>query len=194
MSGARARGTSGPGRATTSADRRGRGGDVRASRKLSEGTYGSRTIVLRCCGCPRGRVSVSHSRSWKHLPFNARTLMHPFTAKTMQITQLGPTSCPPSDWPVLSRSTRIDLLRGMLERLKDATPSGRHYLIAKVLTVLRREAFDSGDLSDLTDRQMIVQSMEQLEREASRVAPDPHIFEHTAWILVEKLAFETPAK
>ena len=38
---------------------------------------------------------------------------------------------------------------------------------------------------------MIVRSMEQLEREASRVAPDPHVFGRTAWILVEKLAFET---
>ena len=112
----------------------------------------------------------------------------------MKTTQLEPTSSPPSDWPALSRRTQIDLLRGMLERLKDATPAGRHYLIAKVLPLLRREAFDSGDRSDLTDRQMIVQSMEQLEREASRVGPDPHIFDRTAWLLVEKLAFETPAK
>jgi hypothetical protein len=94
---------------------------------------------------------------------------------------------------VLSRSARIDLLRGMLERLRDATPAGRHYLIAKVLPLLRGEAFDSGGRSALTDRQMIVRSMEQLEREASRVAPDPHVFERTAWVLVEKLAFETPA-
>jgi hypothetical protein len=111
----------------------------------------------------------------------------------MQTTQLGPPSCPPSDRPVLSRSARIDLLRGMLERLRDATPAGRHYLIAKVLPLLRGEAFDSGGRSALTDRQMIVRSMEQLEREASRVAPDPHVFERTAWVLVEKLAFETPA-
>jgi hypothetical protein len=82
----------------------------------------------------------------------------------------------------------------MLERLKDTTPAGRHYLIAKVLSVLRREALESAESCDLTDRQMIVQSMEQLEREASRVAPDPRIFENTAWILVENLAFETPAK
>jgi hypothetical protein len=112
----------------------------------------------------------------------------------MKTTQFGPTSSPPSDWPVLSRSTQIDLLREMLERLKDATPAGRHYLIEKVLPMLRREAFDSGDRTDLTDRQMIVQSMEQLEREASRVAPDPHIFDRTAWLLVETLAFETLAK
>lgn len=112
----------------------------------------------------------------------------------MKITPLAPTSCPPSDWPVLSRSARIDLLRGMLERLKDATPAGRTYLIAKVLPLLRREAFDSDGRSDLTDRQMIVRSMEQLENEASRVAPDPQVFEHTAWILVEKLAFQTPAE
>ena len=95
---------------------------------------------------------------------------------------------------MLSRSVLIDLLRGMLERLKDATPAGRPYSIAKVLPLLRREAFDSGGRSDLADRQMIVRSMEQLEREASRVAPDPHVFERTAWSLVEKLAFETPAE
>lgn len=112
----------------------------------------------------------------------------------MKTTLLGPTSCPPSDWPVLSRSARIDLLRGMLERLKDATLAGRPYLIAKFLLLLRREAFDSGGRSALTDRQMIVRSMEQLEREASRVAPDPRVFEHAAWILVEKLAFDTPAE
>ena len=76
----------------------------------------------------------------------------------------------------------------------EITPAGRPYLIAKVLPLLRREAFDSGGRSDLTDRQIIVRSTEQLEREASRVAPDPHVFERTAWILVEKLAFETPAE
>jgi hypothetical protein len=40
----------------------------------------------------------------------------------------------------VARSVLIDLLRGMLERLKDATPAGRPYLIAKVLPLLRREA------------------------------------------------------
>ena len=40
----------------------------------------------------------------------------------------------------VARSVLIDLLRGMLERLKDATPSGQPYLSAKVLPLLRREA------------------------------------------------------
>jgi hypothetical protein len=39
---------------------------------------------------------------------------------------------------------------------------------------------------------MIRRSMEQLEREASRVAPDPHVFDQTAWLLVDELGFDIP--
>src|SRR5579862_6182402 len=89
----------------------------------------------------------------------ARTPVHPFTANAAQTTPLGTTtSSRPLDSPLLSPSARIDLLRGMLERLKDATPAGRHYLIAKVLPLLRREAFDPLRRSERTERQMIARS------------------------------------
>jgi hypothetical protein len=132
------------------------------------------------------------SGSWKPLPLNVPTRVQPSAPKTGETTQLGPSSCSPSDWPDLSRRERIDLLRGILAQLKEATPAGRQYLISKVLPLLRRETFVPGGGSDLADPQMIRRSMEQLEREASRVAPDPHVFDQTAWLLVDELGFDIP--
>ena len=44
----------------------------------------------------------------------------------------------------LARETRLELVRGMLCRLEEVTPAGQHYLMAKVLPLLRREAIDRG--------------------------------------------------
>lgn len=88
----------------------------------------------------------------------------------------------------LARETRLDLLRGMLCRLQDVTPAGQHYLMAKMLPLLRREATDRGQRFRAPDREVVTRSLDELEREASRMAPDPALFSGKAQILVDVFA------
>lgn len=87
----------------------------------------------------------------------------------------------------LPRATRLDLLRGMLCRLEDVTPAGQQYLMAKVIPLLRREALDPGHRFGRGDLTVIARSLEDLEHEVSRVAPDPSTFSQKAHILVDVL-------
>jgi hypothetical protein len=88
----------------------------------------------------------------------------------------------------LAQETRLDLLRGMLDRLQDVTPAGQHYLMAKLLLLLHREATDRGQRFRPRDYEVITRSLDELEREASRIAPDPTIFTGKAQMLVDVLA------
>ncbi len=90
----------------------------------------------------------------------------------------------------LAREARLDLLRGMLVRLAEATPAGQYYLMAKVLPLLHEEASERGQRFRLRDRELITRLLDDLEREASRLAPDPTIFTGKAQILVDVLALD----
>ena len=59
----------------------------------------------------RKPLPVGHREIWLDTRDLVRRRWRPFTANTMKTTQLGSTPCRPSEWPVLSRSSRIDLLR-----------------------------------------------------------------------------------
>jgi len=88
------------------------------------------------------------------------------------------------------RETRLDLelVRGMLCRLEDVTPAGQHYLMAKMIPLLRREALDPNKKFRPSDLDVVNRSLEDLEHEASRVAPDLAAFSKKAQILVDVLA------
>jgi len=88
----------------------------------------------------------------------------------------------------LAPEARLDLLRGMLSRMEDATSAGRHYLMDKVLPLLRREALDPSKRFRQSDLAVISRSLQDLEHEASRVAPDPSTFSQKAQILVDVFA------
>jgi hypothetical protein len=88
----------------------------------------------------------------------------------------------------LGRRARLDLLRGMLSRLVDATPGGQYYLMSKVLPLLRQEALEPRARFQPNDRDLIMRSLEELEHEAGRVAPDPGVFDRKAQILVDVFA------
>jgi hypothetical protein len=88
----------------------------------------------------------------------------------------------------LAPDARLDLLRGMLCRLEDATSAGRHYLMDKVLPLLRREALDRNTTFRPGDLEIINRSLADLEHEAARVAPDPTSFGQKAQILVDVFA------
>jgi hypothetical protein len=83
---------------------------------------------------------------------------------------------------------RLDLLRGMLCRLEDATSAGQHYLMEKVLPLLRREALDPTKKFRPSDLDAINRSLADLEHEASRVAPDPRSFGQKAQLLADVFA------
>jgi hypothetical protein len=88
----------------------------------------------------------------------------------------------------LAPEARLDLLRGMLCRLEDATLAGQHYLMDKVLPLLRREALDRNITFRPSDLEVINRSLRDLEKEASRVAPDMTNFGLKAQILVDVFA------
>jgi hypothetical protein len=82
----------------------------------------------------------------------------------------------------------LDLLRGMLRRLEDVTPAGQHYLMAKMIPLLRREALAPNKTFRPSDLDVVNRSLEDLEHEASRMAPDLAAFSQKARILVDVLA------
>lgn len=88
----------------------------------------------------------------------------------------------------LTRGATIDLLRGMLMQLQQVTPAGLHYLMGKVLPLLRQEALDPTWQCRPGDVDVIARSLNELEHEAARVAPDPSTFGYTAQRLVDVLA------
>ena len=88
----------------------------------------------------------------------------------------------------LTRSATIDLLRGMLTRIEDVTPAGLHYLMGKVLPLLRQEALDPTWRCPACEVDVITRSLDELEHEASRVAPNAATFSHKAQRLVDVLA------
>jgi hypothetical protein len=94
---------------------------------------------------------------------------------------------PPASVP-LARSTRLELLRGMLCQLEDATSAGQRYLMTKVVPLLRREALDPAGSVRSNDLAVINRSLNELEHEASRVAPDPNAFGEKAHGLLDRLA------
>jgi hypothetical protein len=89
---------------------------------------------------------------------------------------------------LLTLEARLDLLRGMLCRLEDATSAGQHYLMEKVLPLLHREARDRNTTFRPSDLEVINRSLEDLEHEASRMAPDMTNFGQKAQILVDVFA------
>jgi hypothetical protein len=105
------------------------------------------------------------------------TLQPPFAAVPDPPPQVAP-----------SRSARLELLRGMLTRLLDVPPGGQHYLMDKVLPLLRREALDPGAHFQPNHCDLIMRSLDELEHEAARIAPDPDVFDRKAQILVDVLA------
>ncbi len=82
----------------------------------------------------------------------------------------------------------MDLLRGMLSRLVDVTPAGQHYLMSKVLPLLRSEALDPDARFRPQHRELITRSLDELEHEIGRVAPDPGAFDRKAQVLVSVFA------
>ena len=94
-----------------------------------------------------------------------------------------------AEWPgarsPLARNARMDLLRGMLSRLIDVTPAGQYYLMSKVLPLLRREALDPSARFQPNESDLIMRSLDELEHEAGRVAPDLGVFDRKAQIFVD---------
>jgi len=83
---------------------------------------------------------------------------------------------------------RMDVLREMLAAIEDATPGGQRYLMTKLLVLFRREASRPDVQFSVRQRHVLLLSLDQLEHEASRIAPDVATFERRAQILVDLFA------
>jgi hypothetical protein len=102
------------------------------------------------------------------------------------MTSTSPTLQPP--FAAVPRSVRLDLLRGMLGRLLDVPRGGQHYLMDKVLPLLRREALDPTAHLRPDQSELIMRSLDELEHEAACMAPDPDLFGRRAQVLLDVLA------
>ena len=80
------------------------------------------------------------------------------------------------------RRERIDLLRGMLGGPWQDKP------LEDIVRLLRHEALDPAARFEATQRRTVVQSLDDLEHEVSRLDPDWSHFERKAQILIDVLA------
>lgn len=87
--------------------------------------------------------------------------------------------------PALRAGTRIDLVQEMLAGLPDATSAGLPYLMSKIVSLLRDEAVASNGRPRPVDRDRIIRSLDELERETARPAPAPILFEREARNLID---------
>ncbi len=91
-------------------------------------------------------------------------------------------------WASALLQERLVLLREMLESMVDATPAGQRYIMSKVVRVLRDEALRPDARFTVGDRAIVNRSLEDLEHELARIAPDVEGFDSPARILIEILS------
>jgi len=80
------------------------------------------------------------------------------------------------------RRQRIDHLRGMLADPQPITP------MEEILRMLRHEALDPAAQFESTQGQVVVQSLDDLEHEVSRLDPDRTRFNRQVRILIDVLS------
>jgi hypothetical protein len=87
-----------------------------------------------------------------------------------------------------SLNRRLDAVKEILVALETATVAGQQYLMGKVLGLLQKEAPPRD--SWVSDRQwrQISSALEELAREATRLAPDAAAFSRQATHLAERLS------
>jgi hypothetical protein len=90
--------------------------------------------------------------------------------------------------PAECRDERIGALRGMLGSLERLTPTGQQSLMENILRLLRSEALDPTAQFRPSQRQVVVRSLDDLEHELWRTAPDPGSFDRKAQILIDVFA------
>jgi len=95
-----------------------------------------------------------------------------------------------TQWETLAgaRDERIGALRGMLGRLERLTPTRQQPAMENILRLLRSEALDPTAHFQPDERQVVVRSLDDLEHELWRAAPDPGSFDRKAQILIDVFA------
>jgi hypothetical protein len=94
----------------------------------------------------------------------------------------------PMDLPGEGRGERMGAVRGMLGSLERLTPTGRQSLMENIVRLLRSEALDPTAQFRPSQRQVVVRSLDDLEHELWRAAPDPGSFDRKAQILIDVFA------
>ncbi|HVY40028.1 MAG TPA: hypothetical protein VHM31_18945 [Polyangia bacterium] len=86
------------------------------------------------------------------------------------------------DLGATDRRQRIDHLRGMLAEPQPTTA------MEEILRLLRHEALDPAAQFESTQGQVVVQSLDDLEHEVSRLDPDRTRFDRQVRILIDVLS------
>ena len=84
-------------------------------------------------------------------------------------------------------SLRLDAVREILRALDTATPAGQQHLMMKVLGLLRREAPAHDHWVGDQAWSKIAAALDELAREASRLAPDSGAFTRHATAVADAL-------
>lgn len=87
-----------------------------------------------------------------------------------------------------SRQVRMFQVREMLEGLERMTPARRPTVMEDILRQLRSEALDPDVSFRPSDRQIVVQSLDELEHEIAKPVPEPASFDRKAQILIDVFA------
>jgi hypothetical protein len=90
-----------------------------------------------------------------------------------------------SEMLVGARDERMGTLRGMLGGLERLTPTRQHVEMENIVRLLRSEALDPTARFRNDERQVVVRSLDDLEHELWRAAPDPGSFDRKAQILID---------
>jgi len=102
--------------------------------------------------------------------------------------QLGPDEGVPPETLEAPRGQRIGALRGMLGGLERLTPTRQQVEMENIVRLLRSEALDPTAQFQPDERQVVVRSLDDLEHELWRTAPDPGSFDRKAQILIDVFA------
>jgi hypothetical protein len=86
------------------------------------------------------------------------------------------------------RGQRIGVLRGMLGGLERLTPTRLQTQMEDIVRLLRSEALDPTAHFRPSQRHVVVRSLDDLEHELSRQAPDAGSFDRKAQILIDVFA------
>ncbi len=87
-----------------------------------------------------------------------------------------------------ARGERIGALRGMLGGLERLTPTRQQSAMENIVRLLRSEALDPTVRFQPEERHVVVRSLDDLEHELWRAAPDPGSFDRKAQILIDVFA------
>lgn len=95
---------------------------------------------------------------------------------------------------VESRQVRMFQVRELLGELERMTPARQPTVMEDIVRQLRAEALDPEVSFRPSDRQIVVESLDELEHEIAKPVPEPETFDRKAQILIDVFALTALGK